>query len=156
MKLNLGCGKDVKQGYINIDCRKLHGIDIVLDLEREKLPYDDNSIDEILAKDIVEHFSFRNVENVLKEWHRVLKPDGLLVIQTPDFEQIASKFYEGKIADWYRLSFWLYGAQDYQENLHKCIFTKRELTKLLNQIGFEIMEIFNDNTNIICKARKKV
>jgi len=156
MKLNIGCGEDIKQGYINIDIRKLYGVDLVIDLEKEKLPYEDNSVDEILAKDIIEHFSFIKVEEILKEWHRVLKPKGLLVIHTPDFEQIASKYYKGEIGDWYSLSFWLYGAQDYEENLHKCIFTKKELSNLLNQIGFEIVEIFNDNTNIICKAHKKV
>lgn len=155
MKLNLGCGSDIRKGYINIDIRKLPNVDLVLDIEHNKLPYTDESVEEILAKDIIEHFSFRNIRNVLKEWYRVLKKGGILIIQTPDFERIADKFFKGEINGWYELSYWLFGAQDHQENTHKAIFTKSELKKLLEEIGFEVVEIWNDNSNIICKAVKR-
>jgi len=155
IRLNLGCGQDIRPGYVNVDVRNLPGVDLVLNLETDNLPYEDNSVDEILAKDVIEHFSFRNIEKVLREWHRVLKPEGLLTIQTPDFEQIVAKFNSGQIKTWDELSYWLYGAQDYPENHHKAIFTKAELQRLLEHIGFEVIEIWNDNSNMICKAKKK-
>ena len=162
IKLNLGCGLDKRKDYINIDVRKEVYPDIVLDLEKVPYPFPDNFADEILAKDVLEHFSFRNVQSILKEWHRILKPNGRIIIQTPDFDQIVQKFYNGEIEKfgdpntplWYKLSYFLYGGQDYPENTHKCIFTKSELTKLLQQIGFRVLKVYNDNSNMIIEAVK--
>jgi len=162
IKLNLGCGLDKRKDYVNIDVRKEVYPDIVLDLEKVPYPFPDNFADEILAKDVLEHFSFRNVQSILKEWHRILKPNGRIIIQTPDFDQIVQKFYNGEIEKfgdpntplWYKLSYFLYGGQDYPENTHKCIFTKSELTKLLQQIGFRVLKVYNDNSNIIIEAVK--
>ncbi|RKX44970.1 MAG: hypothetical protein DRP27_05345 [Thermotogae bacterium] len=155
VKLNLGCGGDIREGYVNIDVRKIERVDLVLDLESERLPYGDGTVDEILAKDVLEHFSYRKVEEILKDWHRVLKPRGVLTIQTPDFDQIVKYYTEGKIKSWWELSYWLYGGQEYKENTHKCIFTKPELCDLLKSIGFEVVECHNDNSNMIVKVVKR-
>lgn len=155
MKLNLGCGGDKKQGYVNIDIRKEVKPDMVLDLEKTPYPFDDNSIDEILAKDVIEHFSFRNVERVVKEWHRILKPGGKLVIQTPDFDVIVDLIRKGEIKGWWQISYWLYGGQDYPENTHKLIFTKEEIRKFLESLGFSIRGINSGGTNMIVEAYKK-
>ena len=45
-----------------------------------KLPFSDNSIDSVVASGILEHYSIREVETILKEVDRVLKPDGELVV----------------------------------------------------------------------------
>jgi len=154
-KLNLGCGGDIRQDFINCDVRKLQGIQLRCDIEHNHLPFKDSVFDEVLAKDVIEHVSFRRVETLLKEIHRILKVKGKVIIQTPDFEQIVRKWQEGKIKGWWQISYWLYGAQDYPENTHKLIFTKSELKNLLEQIGFEVFSIENDNTNFICEAIKK-
>jgi hypothetical protein len=52
MKLNLGCGLDKRQGYINVDIRKDVNPDLVLNLEDIPYPFESNSIEEIIAKDI--------------------------------------------------------------------------------------------------------
>jgi len=47
------------------------------------------------------------------------------------------------------------GSQDYAYNLHKTVFTQKELRKLLEETGFEVEEVRNDGgTNIIAVARK--
>lgn len=155
MKLNLGCGYDKRDGYVNIDIRDEVKPDIVLDLEKTPYPFDDESVDEILAKDIIEHFSFRNVEKVVREWYRILKKDGMLIIQTPDLDAILEAINNQKIKGWWQISYWLYGAQDYPENTHKLIFTRREIKKLLEEIGFEVKEINQSGTNMIVHAVKK-
>jgi predicted SAM-dependent methyltransferase len=52
-KLHLGCGRRMIDGFINIDT--IPGCDLRLDLDRERLPFDDNSVDCIYAFHFLEH-----------------------------------------------------------------------------------------------------
>jgi len=154
MKLNLGCGNDKRHGYINIDCRLEVNPDLLWNLEIP-LPFPDNSVEEILAKDIIEHFSFRKVEEILRDWYRVLKPGGKIYIQCPDLEAIAIKVILSNQYDYHEISYWIYGEQNYNENFHKTGFTIPTLKRLLEKIGFKVDHIANDDgTNIICHAHK--
>jgi len=152
MKLNLGCGLDRRQGYVNIDKRKEVQPDLVLDLEDGKLPFPDSSCSEILAHDVLEHLSWRKVRALLRECLRVLEPGGVLKLRVPDLELIY-KLRFGQ--DFEEISFWVYGAQDYPENTHKAGFTMASLRKLLESEGFEILKMGSDGvTNILCEAVK--
>jgi len=79
-KLNLGCGQEYMPGYVNIDLNKKVKADRYLDVTK-KLPFAANSVEEIRAHHLIEDFD--NLENVLKEWHRVLKPGGVLRVWVP-------------------------------------------------------------------------
>ena len=80
LKLNLGCGLDKREGYVNIDVREDVEPDMVIDLEKELLRrFEDESVDEILAKDFLEHLSWRVVETFLRDCHRVLKHNGRIL-----------------------------------------------------------------------------
>ena len=81
-KLNLGCGTDIRKDYINVDCVGLAGVDIVHDLTSLPLPFDNETFDEVLCQDVLEHFAY---VPVLKDIHRILKPGGKLYIQVPHF-----------------------------------------------------------------------
>src|SRR3989344_2394548 len=81
-KLNLGSGRDIKKGYINLDLHKLDGVDVVWDIEKLPLPFKDGEFDEILCQDILEHVEYIPV---LRELHRILKPRGRLLNRVPHF-----------------------------------------------------------------------
>ncbi len=81
-KLNIGCGTDVKRGWINLDSARLTGVDVVYDIERLPLPFTDNEFDEILCQDVLEHIEYIPV---LKDLHRILKIDGTIMIRVPHF-----------------------------------------------------------------------
>ena len=163
MRLNLCCGDDVRDGYINIDVRKTKPNVLVLDLEKDLLrPFPDKSVDEILAYDCIEHISWRRIEDLLRDIHRVLKCDGRLYLRVPDLEAIAKKvildpgFKYNELRGWKAISFWVYGGQDYPENTHKAGFTIPTLRELLESLGFKIEKIENDGgTNIVCVAVKR-
>lgn len=81
IRLNLGCGNDIRTGYINIDFEHHEGVDMVLDLNQYKLPFGDNTVDEIILFHVLEHLTDRY--RFIKECWRVLKPDGILHIKLP-------------------------------------------------------------------------
>jgi SAM-dependent methyltransferase len=79
-KLNLGCGRDIRKGWLNCDFIQGQGIDQVFDASKP-FPFADNSFDEILALDVLEHIW--NYGDTVLECHRVLKPEGILTIRVP-------------------------------------------------------------------------
>ena len=80
--LNVGCGHDLRAGYVNQDVAALPGVDIVCELGEEKLPVEDGAFDVILARDVLEHV---DLIPALRELHRVLAPGGRLIISTVHF-----------------------------------------------------------------------
>src|SRR3989344_2342207 len=81
-KLNLGSGKDIKDGWINLDSVKLPGVDVVHDIEKLLLPFANEEVDEILCQDILEHIEYIPV---LKVVHRILKVESKLKTRVPHF-----------------------------------------------------------------------
>ena len=88
MKLNLGAGKlDVREGYVNLDMTAYPNIDVVWDLNKLPLPFEDNQFEEILAYSILEHV---NYVPLMDELYRILKPNGIIKIRTPHFTYVES------------------------------------------------------------------
>lgn len=82
VSLNLGCGTDIRPGFVNLDCSALPGVDVVHDLNSLPLPFKAATFDHIVAKDVLEHVDYIPL---LRELHRILKPGGELFIQVPHF-----------------------------------------------------------------------
>jgi predicted SAM-dependent methyltransferase len=80
MKLNLFCGKNIKENFINID-KYNFGQEIILDLEKDKLPFADESIDFILSYHGIEHIE--NLVFLMNEIWRTLKISGTFEIISP-------------------------------------------------------------------------
>jgi ubiquinone/menaquinone biosynthesis C-methylase UbiE len=86
-RLNLGCGTDIREGWINLDVAALPGVDVRHDLQDLPLPFADECFSEILCKDILEHLEYIPL---LKDLHRILKPGGVVEIIVPHFSSINS------------------------------------------------------------------
>jgi ubiquinone/menaquinone biosynthesis C-methylase UbiE len=81
-KLNIGCGSDIRKGWVNLDSAKLPGVDVVHDINILPLPFADNEFDEILCQDILEHVEYIPV---LREIWRMLRSGGFVTIRVPHF-----------------------------------------------------------------------
>jgi len=82
-KLNLGCGLNYKEGWINLDFDRNIRADIYWDLNKLPWPFEDEEFDFILMESILEHLD--DLPSILKECHRILKRKGLLKIIVPHF-----------------------------------------------------------------------
>ena len=81
-RLNLACGPNRKEGWINIDLTD--GVDLKLDL-RERLPFPDESVEVIYSEHFFEHLNYPSeVLSFLRESYRVLVPGGLFSVGVPD------------------------------------------------------------------------
>lgn len=85
MKLNLGCGQNKLQGYVNIDKYPTFNPDLVWDLERTPYPFDTNSVSEIAAYHVLEHIGQTTdvFLAIIKEIHRIMAPGGAMEIKVP-------------------------------------------------------------------------
>ncbi len=81
-KLNIGCGRDIKKGWVNMDSAGLPGVDIIYNIEKIPLPFKNDEFDTILCQDIFEHIEYIPV---LREIHRILRKGGKLIIRVPHF-----------------------------------------------------------------------
>jgi len=162
LKLNLGCGKDIREGYVNID---LHSDPVheskVLKMDVTNLSeFKTDSVDEILALDIIEHHPGIKIEKIIQEWIRVLKPGGKILIRTPDIEVVCEIYFkqakEGKI-NWKRLSDIIYGSQITQYQFHCIMFSFDWLKQLLEKYGVEkVVKIKRSNQNMVVEGIKKI
>jgi SAM-dependent methyltransferase len=83
-KLHLGCGRDILQGWINLDAVPLEGVDVVANLDEcrtTKLPFWNDSIDEFLANHVIEHL--HNCLPFMEELYRIAKPNAKAVFRVP-------------------------------------------------------------------------
>jgi SAM-dependent methyltransferase len=83
-RLHLGCGTDIRSDWINLDARKLPGVDVVADLDDCRdtlLPFPNDSIDEFLGSHVLEHL--RDPLALMQELHRIAKPGAVATFRVP-------------------------------------------------------------------------
>lgn len=124
MKLNMGCGRDRREGFVNIDKERGFKPDGIVDIE-EGMPFKDNSFDYVMCLQILEHIE--DIYFVMSEIRRISKPDATIHIEVPyynakvaythpdhkrffteytfghleDFEVVSIKKQRGKLVPWH-------------------------------------------------------
>lgn len=81
-KLNLGSGYKRFTNFINIDGDSHCNPDYIINLEKDNLPFNDNSVDEIIAHHILEHIGEGYIP-LLKEIYRVCIDGAIIDIKVP-------------------------------------------------------------------------
>ncbi len=152
IRLNIGSGGDYRSGWVNIDAVAACQPDIVQDI-RNKLPFADSSVDEILAQDILEHLTAQELPKVLEEMSRVLKPGGQVTARVPNPDAIIGEFADDREV---RNQF-LYGntAETGVFGAHKQGFTEITLTAAFLSQGLELLSLEQITTNFVAQFRKQ-
>ena len=136
INLHLGCGKRRLPGYINIDIINYPSVDRIMDVTNLDA-FDDNSVSIIYASHILEHFFLHEVDQILSEWYRVLRSEGVLRLSVPDFEKLV--FVYNKYKDIRLIMGPLYGKGviiGANETPHRFVYDEATLRKLLREAGF--------------------
>lgn len=82
LRLNLGCGRDIREGWVNIDCAPAPGVDHVTDFDSKPvLPFDDDSVTRSEGSHVIEHL--RDPLPFMEELWRVTRPGGRAVFRCP-------------------------------------------------------------------------
>ena len=89
-KLHLGCGVDIKKGYINLDKAKAPGVDGVHDLSVYPWPFKNNYFDEVYSQDVIEHVD--DLWKTMKEIQRICRKGATVRIIVPYWHSSAA-FY---------------------------------------------------------------
>ena len=145
VRLNLGCGDKILPGYVNVDVAETRAgkrPDVLCDLHA-LTPFEDNSADEILSVHVVEHFWRWEVVEVLKEWMRVLKPGGLMVLECPNLKSACEAFladpdlHAGAGQEGQRSMWVFYGDPAWRDPLmvHRWGYTPRSLAAVMAEAG---------------------
>lgn len=145
LRLNLGCGDKILSGYVNVDvvaARAGMTPDVICDLH-DLVPFDDNSADEILSVHVVEHFWRWEVRDVLREWVRVLKPGGRMVVECPNLLSACETFLQNpdlhsrEDKNGQRTMWVFYGDPAWKDPLmiHRWGYTPDSLKALLSEVG---------------------
>jgi predicted SAM-dependent methyltransferase len=141
LKVDLGCGLNLKtplEEWVHADADT--GPHIEIETDFGKLPFDDDSVDEIWVGDVIEHIPVWRQAEVLAEWHRVLKPEGVLNGTTPNLEHNIRKYTRREIDLGWLLQN-LYGDRRGPGHQHYILFTKETLNQLLVENGFNTIDL---------------
>jgi SAM-dependent methyltransferase len=168
MKINAGCGARVLPGYTNVDVQTAPNgkrPDILADLR--KIPLKNACADELMAIHVFEHFYRWEVDDVLREWNRLLKSGGRLILEMPDVKKCCKALLDGIVGrhpD--QLSYWgLWGDPRAKDPymVHRWGWCADTLRPLLVEHGFtDIVEsqtewhaIGRDRRDFRIEARKQ-
>ena len=130
IRLNIGGGDKPLPGFKTIDA-KTGGAAYPL------TEYADNSVDEIRASHILEHFPWEQSHAVIQEWVRVLKPGGVIKIAVPDFDKIVDGYAGGNPE--YTEQYVMGGHVDGNDN-HRAIFNRQKLQTMMRMSGLVRVE----------------
>jgi hypothetical protein len=102
IRLNLGSDRQQISGFLSVDFRPEVSPDVVADIKDLSM-FEDDSVEEIYASHVLEHLTWEEGLEALKEWMRVLKPAGMLTVVVPDIVQIYHMMKHGQRWGEYRM-----------------------------------------------------
>jgi SAM-dependent methyltransferase len=100
--LDVGCGATKYPGSVGLDISPQTAADVVHDLNLRPYPFDDNSFDQVLMQDVIEHVE--SPIDVMEELHRICRPGARIQLRTPHYSSVLAygdpthKHYFSRIA----------------------------------------------------------
>lgn len=138
MKLDIGCGKQKRPGFIGVDLVEGEEVDYVVDV-RNGLPFLDGEVEEIFTSHFLEHLTGSETQKLLKECYRVLKESGTMEIIVPDFIWCVQEFLRlPEEKRWEYPAARIFGLQTHSGEHHKNGFSIERLKWMLTDNKFNV------------------
>ncbi len=145
-KLNLGCGYDKREGYLNVDVDPACNPDLlIVNGDYSAIPR--HHFGEVLAKDVLEHIPRAFTLAALLDFADYLVDGGRLILQTSSILHVAAKLQgSNRYADHHGWTICLFGNQQHAGDYHHTGFTELTLSVHLLAAGFtvDLQEIRED------------
>lgn len=149
MKLDLGAGNLKRDGYTSVDLYDKEA-DVMADIC--ELPFSNNSIEEIVCYQVVEHIPYQKSQQMFEEMYRVLKPGGTVIFETPDVDVICKNILRDGIEDKWMYSLvgeyyrpWDKDRYDDWENvaaaIHRNPWNFKKVKDICEPLGFKVERI---------------
>lgn len=181
MNLHLGCGKDLRVGWTNVDL--IDGADVKSDIG--DMPFGDESADAVMAIHVFEHLAFTEELRVFNEIYRVLRTGGKLLFEVPDLLWICKQITKANDVwhDFYKITgdpndkqygfgygagtgavhgqlmTYLYGNQTTDYQYHRNGWTQGKVAGIARHYGYEITKLDflygKGSRNLWVELRKK-
>lgn len=137
IRLNLGSGPFPLKDYTNVDLYRSADVQ----MNAITLPgYEINSVDEIRASHLLEHFGKGPGIHAVRRWYQVLKPGGKITIIVPDVVQSIRwwlEAYDRGEHVWNFRSQCIWGDQAHDGEYHRWGYDDKRLYALLVETGFK-------------------
>lgn len=153
LRLHIG-GREVKQGWKILNIEPQEGVDYVGDI-KDMSGFADESVDEIYGSHVLEHVSQLDILPTLKQFYRVLKPGGRLMVSVPDLEMLCKLFLADGITKEIRFHVMrmMFGGQTNAYDFHYIGLNHEFLQDYLIAAGFVDIKrvpsfgLFNDTSD---------
>ena len=155
--LHVGCGKNVFQGFTNID--KYYQHPDILNIDMFQLSFE--NIATIYSSHSLEHLPIRQAKMCLNNWAKSLKSGGMLYLAIPDLEEIMLILTDPNVEEDKKEYWYMYTLFGYQADcsdlgnayrleipvdlgqFHTCGWSKKMIERDLVKAGFKIVELYN-------------
>ena len=142
VKLHIGCGKRYLVGFKHLDLADYPHIDYrqhISDLSN----FNNGSVDEIYTSHTLEYFDFSEIQQILREFYRILKPNGSVYLSVPDFKKLTQIYNQTN--DLNTIIGPLFGKWSLNENLiyHKAVYDELIMIKFMEEIGFRCVKKYD-------------
>jgi SAM-dependent methyltransferase len=136
--LHVGCGAKTWSGWVNVDAHSSKA-DVIADVVN--LPFDTESADIICGIHLLEHLYEWDAKKALREWLRVLKPGGKLILEVPCMDKIIEYIRSGRPLTEQMVWWAFWGNPKGRESMHHNYgYTISTLGKFLQKAGYVNIE----------------
>jgi predicted SAM-dependent methyltransferase len=138
-RLHVGCGPQILAGWTNVDNQTYPGVDHVLDVTIG-LPFHD--VEYVFAEHFIEHLSFDDAFNFMRECRRVLADDGILRLTTPNLDWVMETHYrrESWATDGDAIDACFRTNRAFRGWGHQFLYNRQSLDAALRLAGFASIE----------------
>lgn len=142
LRINLGSGQRKFAGWVNVDINPRWEPDIVADGANMPM-FADASADLIVSHHNLEHYGCGEAAPMLRECHRILAPEGSLIVCVPDMRALAQGWLQGRVTTQIYITN-VYGAyMDSEADRHKWGFDELSLRDFLLSCGYARVKPFD-------------